>query len=247
MKTNVVFMINIEHDERSKSQQYQWSIKAWEHYAKKHDAELFVLDQPLADIEYMAPQWYKTFVFELLEQSGIDYDQILYVDSDTMPHPDTPNVFEISERKFCAVQNYGSMDWVCRSLENYSKYVFDGFTFPYWKYFNSGMFIINDDHKQMFSDMINFYKDNRDTLVQIQTQLGVGKDQPVLNFFVQKSGVEYKQLPYEFNMQDLPRFEIIGEDMIFTKFGWIYHFNCGVRPSPGAYLKRTYDYFYGDK
>jgi hypothetical protein len=104
---------------------------------------------------------------------------------------------------------------------------------------------MNKDHKQMFEDMISFYENNREAIQEIQNKLGVGKDQPVLNFFVHKSDHEFKKLPYEFNMQDMPRFEIIGQDMIFTKYGWVYHFNCGVRPSPGAYLEATYKFLYG--
>ena len=33
------------------------------------------------------------------------------------------------------------------------------------------------------------------------------------------------KLGYEWNMQDLKRFEILDEEMTFTKVGWIYHFN----------------------
>jgi len=46
-----------------------------------------------------------------------------------------------------------------------------------------------------------------------------------LNFFVQKENIDYKQLGYEWNMQDMRRFEILDEELTFTKIGWIYHFN----------------------
>ena len=51
-------------------------------------------------------------------------------------HPNTPNFFELSENKFCGV-SVGSMDWIIRSIENYSHHLFDGFTFPYYRYINS--------------------------------------------------------------------------------------------------------------
>jgi hypothetical protein len=67
--------------------------------------------------------------------------------------------------------------------------------------------------------------DNRDNIVKLQDTYGVGTDQPVLNFFVQKENIDYKQLGYEWNMQDMRRFEILDEELTFTKIGWIYHFN----------------------
>ena len=48
---------------------------------------------------------------------------------------------------------------------------------------------------------------------------------PVLNFSVKQKNIEYKQLGYEWNMQHMQRFEILDEDLTFTKIGWIYHFN----------------------
>lgn len=238
-------MISVVHDERSRNQKHEWSVKSWQKWCEKNNCELFVLDQPLYEIEYMAPQWYKSFVFDVLEANEIDYDQILYVDSDTIVHPDMPNIFETSERKFCAVRNYGSVDWVLRSYETYKKFFFEDVTFPYYEYFNSGVMLFNKDHKPMFDELKQFYHDNRDNIVYVQNNFGVGKDQPVLNFFVQKTkDVELKLLPYEFNMQDMMRFEVIGPDMLHTQYGWIYHFNCGVRPTPGYWMEATYKYLY---
>ena len=59
----------------------------------------------------------------------------------------------------------------------------------------------------------------------MQEKFSVGTDQPVLNFMVQSENVDYKQLGYEWNMQDLNRFELLDEELTFTKVGWIYHFN----------------------
>jgi len=239
---NIVYMVNIVHDERSVSQKYEWSVLSWRNWCKANNAELFILDQKLFDIDHMAPQWYKTFIFDLLDANEIEYDKVLYVDSDTIVHPNMPNIFDLqSKGEFCAIQNIGSMDWVLRSLENYSKHVFEDFTFPYYEYFNSGVMLFDKTHKPMLKNMQEFYHANKELLVEIQNKLGVGKDQPVFNFFVQKES-KLKLLPYEYNMQDLMRFEAIGPDMLHTRHGWIYHFNCGVKPSPGYWMEQTYKY-----
>lgn len=244
---NVIFMINVIHNERSKSMSYNNSIKSWQKWATKNNAELFILDSAIADIDYMLPQWYKMYVFDLLDNSNIKYNKILYVDSDTFVHPDMPNVFSEVENdnSFIAVRNFGSMDWVIRSMEIYSHYIFNDYRFPIMEYFNSGFFIIDKSHRKMFDDIKTFYEKNRDTLIKIQ-KFGVGKDQPVLNFFVQlNKNINLKLFPYEYNMQSLPAFELLGDDLLYTKFGWIYHFNAGCHPSPGYWIDKTFNFFYG--
>ena len=53
MGKNIIFIINIIKDERSKNQGYDYSIKSWKHYSQKIKADLFVLDEPLFDFSYM--------------------------------------------------------------------------------------------------------------------------------------------------------------------------------------------------
>tara|TARA_A100000164_G_C21926461_1_gene783344 strand:- start:1787 stop:2539 length:753 start_codon:yes stop_codon:yes gene_type:complete len=248
--SNVVFMVNIKNDDNpTRVTPYEYSINSWKKWCDKNDSELFVLDQYIHEPNYSRPNWYKLYVFDLLEANEIDYDQILVVDSDTIVHPDCPNFFELSENKFCAVHNDGSYDWVCRSLENYSKHLFDGFTFPLWEYFNSGFLIMNKSHRDFYKKIIKFYLENRDFIVKLQDTFGVGTDQPVINFFVHKENIDLKLLPYRFNMQDMFRKEILGGDMLFTKVGWVYHFNAIPNNVDSKltveWMKRTYEYFYG--
>jgi len=142
-----------------------------------------------------------------------------------MIHPNAPNIFDITDNKFCAVHGYGSYDWICRSIENYKKHLFPDVDVPLFEYFNSGVIICNKKHKSFYDKVINFYLNNRDNIVKLQETYHVGTDQPILNFFVQKENIDYKQLGYEWNMQDMRRFEILDEELTFTKIGWIYHFN----------------------
>ena len=207
-------MVNIVHDDRSKTQGYEWSIKSWRNWSDKNDCDVFILDSPVYNLSEVKPQWHKLLVFDLLDNQGIEYDQILYVDSDTIVHPDCPNMFNMSDNKFCGVSAIGSMDWICRSIENYSVHLFDNFMFPYWKYINSGFMIMNGEHKKLFKDILDFYFTNKDRILWMQNNLGVGTDQPVVNFFLNKENIDYKLLPYEYNMQDMMRFEVLGQDML---------------------------------
>lgn len=223
---NVVFMVNLpENKKQGRNAPYHHSVASWQKWCDTNDVLLFVLDQRIHEETYMNANWHKVYVFELLNANDIDYDQVLIADADTIIHPNAPNVFNLTENKFCAVHGFGSYDWECRSIENYKKYLFPDVDVDLFDYFNSGIIVCNKNHKDFYSKVIEFYNQNQDLLVKMQETYNVGTDQPVLNFLVKQENVDYKQLGYEWNMQDLKRYELLDEDLTFTKVGWIYHFN----------------------
>ena len=245
-------MVNIKSNKKlNRTTPYEYSIKSWKKWADKNNCELFILEDWVYDESIINPNWHKLLVFDLLENNEIDYNQILVVDSDTIPHPNCPNFFDMSENKLCGVHNDGSYDWVCRSIENYSKHIFDGFTFPLWEYINSGFLIINKNHKKLYQNIMKFYLENNENIRILQESFGVGTDQPIINFFIQKEKIDMKLLSYKFNMQDMFRKEILTDDLLFTKLGWVYHFNAIPNNVDSQltihWMKKTYEYFYGNK
>ena len=108
----------------------------------------------------------------------------------------------------------------------------------------------NKDYEKIFYDkIINFYTSNSESLVKLQEAYGVGTDQPILNFFVQQENIDCKYLPYEWNMQDMSRTEILNDRFTFAKIGWIYHFN-GIPNNQNSdlsyhWMKKTYEHLYG--
>ena len=223
---NIVFIVNLpEEKKEGRNTPYMHSVSSWKKGCDKYKHELFVLDERIYPEDQMNANWHKLFVFQLLEANNIKYDQILIVDADTIIHPNAPDVFELSDNKFCAVHNFGSYDWVCRSIENYKKFLFPDVELNLFDYFNSGVIICNKSHKTLYEKIIEFYLDNREKIIILQDKYCVGTDQPILNFFIQKENVDYKQLGYEWNMQDLRRFEILDEDLTYIRIGWLYHFN----------------------
>jgi|TARA_R110001606_G_scaffold382039_1_gene543575 hypothetical protein len=226
MSKNIVFIVNLpESKKQGRSQPYQYAVDSWSTWCDNNNCELFVLTERIYPESYMNANWHKLFIFQLLEANKIDYDQILIVDADTIIHPKAPNIFELTDNKFCAVHNFGSYDWVCRSIENYKKHLFPKVDIPLFEYFNSGVIICNKSHKEFYQKIINYYLDNQKNITTLQNTYHVGTDQPILNFFIQKDKIDYKQLGYEWNMQNMQRFEILDNELTFTKIGWIYHFN----------------------
>jgi len=118
MKKNIVFIPFVKDDSRAtRSLPYKYSIASWRKWCDKNDCDLVIMDEPICPISEMKITWQRWYVLDILENSGIDYDQVLMVDADTIIHPDTPNFFELTEGKLCGCEFDGSWDWVLRSVE----------------------------------------------------------------------------------------------------------------------------------
>ena len=156
----------------------------------------------------------------------------------------------MSEGKLCGAYFDGSWDWVLRSIENYSKYAFDNYMMPWWEYFDCGFVLVNKNHKQFFNDIVSYYFTNQDTLIQLQETFHTGTDQTPVNMLTHKHNIDLKLLPYEFNMCDMARKEILGDDLLFTKIGWIYQYNAIPNNTDNQltnyFMKKTYEHFYGE-
>ena len=249
MKRNIIFLTAIKFPgQEHRSAPYKYGIASWKHWCKKNDCDLFVLDEPIFEPEYCKPNFYRYWAFDLLDAQGIEYDQICLTDADCIIHPDCPNFFELTDHKYTVTNTEGSMDWVCRSLENYAKYIFKD-SFPLHQYFNAGFQVINENHKNLINKFKQFYADNREQIIWMQTNFGVGTDQPLINFIVNLSEIETKYLHYQYCMADLARKEILDNNMTFTKvLPGIYQFNA-IPDNDKAdktmyWMKRTYEELY---
>ena len=245
---NIVFMPLIKLNDRSNP--YHYSYKSWKKWCDKNNCHLFVLEDLIHEIDYMKITWQRYHLFDILDANEIDYDQVLMIDADTIVHPDCPNFFEMTDNKYVGVHNNGSYDWVCRSIENYSKHIFNGKMIDCWSYINGGFQIVNKNHKDFFKKVLNFYFQNRDNLVTMQNTFFVGSDQTPINFLLDINEISCKLLPYEFNMVDMSRKEILDEQLTMTKVGWIYHYNAIPNNNNGVltnyWMEKTYKYLYGE-
>lgn len=172
------------------------------------------------------------------------------VDADTIVHPNCPNFFKLTDYKFSAVHNDGDYDWVIRSIENY-EYELNGNVdvqpFHVWEYFNTGFMITNKRYRWLHEKLLKFYWDNQNKIVSLQQKYGVGTDQPLMNYMV-RDDVKVNLLPYQFNMQDLARKNVLDDRMLFTKIPGIYHFNAmeGGPDKVNYWLNKTFKYLYND-
>ena len=219
---NVVFMIDIQNDDRSKNTPYKLSQEVWKAWIEdKPDTELFVLNEPLFDDPNIRPNFYKMYFPQLMEATGQEWDKCLYVDSDTIPSPDLPNIFDVVGDKFGVVRNFGSCEWVVRSILNWRNNLFpEEPILNYSRYFNSGMMVFSKHHTEFFEKAQECFTENFAKIMGL-VRLGCGIDQTMLNFLTRKHNVDMMWLPYEYNMQDLIRFEVPDDWP-----GYIWHFNA---------------------
>ena len=227
MKKNIVFMTAVKVPGReSRSAPYKYGIESFKRLCDKRNYQLVVLEEPIFDVSVMKPNFYRYFCFDLLENSGIEYDQILLTDADAVIHPDCPDFFKLTNNQLTVTHTDGSYDWTVRSMENYGYEIF-GKNFNLWKYFNAGFIVLNESHKDLLKSFTNFYLENQEKIRHIQEQYKTGTDQPLINHFVHNVfNIPVNILPYRYCMADLYGKNLLSDDMLFTSIEGIYQFNA---------------------
>lgn len=242
MSKNIVLLTAVTiPGKESRSKCYKYGIDSWKNWCKTNNSELVVLDELLYPNEIMKVNFHRYYAFDILDNSGIEYDQICITDADCIIHPECPNFFKLTENKYTVTRAIGSMDWICRSMENYAEHLFDGKTYDIFKYFSAGFQVVNKQHRHIWKKFIDFYFENREKIISLQENFGVGTDQPVINGIVNLSSTEVKYLPYEFCSVDLKRFNLLDNELTFTKcIKGIYQFNGIPDEHRDYFMEKTY-------
>lgn len=247
---NIVFIPNIDLN-NGRNESYHYSVKSWQHWCDKNDVLLIEWKDPIADPSLLKVTLQRYWVHDILNHNQIDYDQVLIVDADTIIHPDAPNFFNETDHKFSVVLNNGCYEWTTRSIENWGNALFpkESKLHP-WKYFNGGFQITNKSHIPFYNFVKDFYLNNIKIINEWNDTIKAGTDQTIINYLAQIYKVDTKCLPECYNLQDLFRKNLLHipghswfpDELIFTKAGWIYHFNA-IPQNPrhvSYWLERTY-------
>jgi len=237
MKKNIVFIPK----DQIKTTTSEHSINSWKSWSHKNNYEFLILEESICK----DPSFDKFFIFDLLEEANMKYDQILLANSDTIINPNSPNIFDLSDRKLCGIFYDSSYDFLFKNIENYSKYIFEDYIFPYWEYLDTGILVLNEKHKEFINLVKNYYLENLNAIENIKDSFKIGSDQPIFNFLMHLEKVDFKILPYEWNMQDMIRKEAISNNnpLLFTDIGWIYQFNF-LSGHKDYLMKNTYEKLY---
>ena len=250
---NIIFIPAIDAG-RGRHHSYNYSIKSWKKWADLHNHEVLVWDEPLYSWDEMTIPWQRYHLFKILEANNIEYNQVLMVDCDTVINPNTPNFFEMTDNKYSVVLDNGCWEWTGRSLRHY-KDLFDNFEIERGLYFNGGFQIVNENHKQFFDEVLDFYFTNQDTLIEKQKS-GLSTDQTPINYLIQTKGIEVKLLPQTYNLHHMSSKNLLNfgqswwGDSLENLYeqAWVYHFNAIPQNQMGRdssyFIERAYKELY---
>tara|TARA_R110000824_G_scaffold311526_2_gene498631 strand:- start:817 stop:2166 length:1350 start_codon:yes stop_codon:yes gene_type:complete len=256
MKKNVVFWVGVKNNQYAeKYGGWEWmdiSRKTWEYWCYKNDVVFFPMEKPIEeDLTRFRINWQKSiYCFDLLEEAGIDYDQIFLVDATCMVKWDMPNIFELTDHKFTAWRETDNLNWVYESITGYNDF-FGGFNFDKQKYFSSGILIFNEKHKEVFKSFKQLYYDNTDKFLELQDKIvRKGTEQTPLNYWLQINNVEMNlNLPFSYKLTHIHRKEMfkhswqLNEDMtpFFIKYGYNWVFNGIPKNQRTEVMKQSWD------
>ena len=220
---NVIFWVGVKSNdpaviEKHKYGNYSWmeySKKTWEYWAKKNNCYFVHYDTTEhVDLLKYKVNWQRWFeVFDFIESKGItDYDQILLTDASIMAKWDMPDIFQHTERKFCALRGNENLNWTYASIQGYQD-LFAETSYRVNDYIASGYCIFNRDHKPMLESLKKFYYDNHELLLEREDKtVKRGRDQPILNYMLRKHNIDIKYLPIVYGVSHLYRRQVLNHN-----------------------------------
>jgi len=212
-----------------------YSKQAWQFWCDTNGYELVIYDEPSIEdtskYRITIQRWFD--IFDFLDRKNIKYDQIAMADACSMPRWDCPDFFKLTDNKFTAGLDHDNLRWIYESVQGY-KDVFNGYELDINKYFCSGFTVFNESHRELFKEFKEFYMENDDTFVELQTKtVKRGTCQTPLNYLVQKNNIDITYFPKPYRLSHLHRKEMLNhnwqlnEDMtpFFIKYGYVWMFS----------------------
>lgn len=245
MSKNLIYMVAINHStsEFLNSDYSKYAINSWKAWCSKNNIDFLVISEH--DERYKFPVWNKDRIFEIV---GNKYDKIGNVDSDTMVKWDAPNPFDLYTDEFCGVVDRGSLRWVMNSIEQYSKFYDDSIAIDLDNYINSGVTFFTPNHKYIYDNLIELYKERSNELDVIK---GVGKVQTLLNLELVKTNTSIKFLPPSWNLFSIHKKNMFKHNWqlnldttpFFVKYAYIWHFTGFPIENRISIMKQVWDNF----
>lgn len=217
----------------------EYCLNTWKYWCDKHDVQLFILDEPLSDTQHMKPTWQRWHALDVLDANEVEYDQVALIDVDTMIHWNAPNLFEETKGQFSVCVDNDNINWTKQSIDGYQKY-FEDVNFDWTTYFNCGVIVISKRHIELCKNILSFWYDNQEELIQVQDTLRKGTDQTPVNYIARQSECFINYLDKKWNLTHLNRKEII-QDFMFVDCGYIWHFNGFDKAHRAPLMQQTWD------
>ena len=252
---NIVFIPNISLGD-SRSTPYHYSVKSWQKWSEQYnDVKVIEWDEAIMDPKEFKITLQRYWVHDILKHNGVEYEQVLVVDADTIIHPGCPNFFKETRGKFGVTVNNGCYEWVTRSIKQWGNALFPNEPkVKSWNYFNGGFQITNKKHIPFYTKVQKYYTSNINKINILNDQIKAGTDQTIINYLAQQNNIDITYMSESYNLQDLfrknllhiPNYSWFQDELIFLEAGWIYHFNAIPQNDRHVnyWMERTYKELY---
>jgi lipopolysaccharide biosynthesis glycosyltransferase len=213
---DLIFMVSMPFNRDQSHLQY--ALATWEPWCRRQGARLFIQREPLEDVRLMKPTWQRYHLFDILERAGIAFDRVAMVDCDVMARWDCPRFFDLAGEGLGVVRDT-SWRWLYQSCQS-RQHLFPGVDLPWHDYFNAGVMVVNHRHRRFFRAVLDFYRQHRDQLLELE-RAGGGTDQTIVNYLARRERIPLTYLPPPFNLQPINN---LAAGDLFVEMGYLWHF-----------------------
>lgn len=243
MAKNIVFITAFDREDEHPYRKY--CFLSWRQWCEKNDAQIFIFERDVNFTTDIPLEWKRFFYREILDELGIEFNQIALVDMDTMAHPLCPNFFEITEGKIGVVSDYDDPERTQNSLNFYLQ-AMDGVSCNWDGFFNVGVMVANSNHSEFFAKCYEKYNQlcNSEVFLRERLQESAVKlydHATLINIMAKELQVELKYLPKLYNITR-PHSKSLMSRRFAIEVSGIWHFvDCNV-DMRNDYMER----FWGD-
>ena len=192
-KKNIVYWCGVKPEDdrvstRFKYGDYEWmeySKKTWEYWCKKNGVEFVHYDKPSRpDQMRYKINWQRWF--DIFDYIGDDYKSVLTVDASIMIRWDCPNLFDLASWGTMLLRNDENWRWTYESAKGYED-MFPDVKFSHKDYFASGFFMFNRKSAYLIEQLKEFFFEHEEEILKREDETVLrGRDQPILNYIVQR-------------------------------------------------------------
>ena len=252
---NVVFWIGVKskdpllNEKHGGFKYFDYSKNTWKYWCDKNNITFFEYTNPgLNDTGTHKVTWQRWFDLEK-QLEHIDWNKVAVVDASYMIRWDAPNFFDLTTNNLSCFQALENIKWMDEGIKGYQN-LFPNVSFDLKRYIDCGFQIFTKTHLEFLNQLKDFYFNNTDQILLLQSKVGRGTDQPVYNYLLQQNNIDFRfELPSSFNLNHMNRFNWFAhnwqlkEDQTpyFVKYGYLWKYSGFDRRQREDLMKQTWN------
>jgi hypothetical protein len=255
MEKNVLFWVGVKSkdpltlEKHGNFEYFEYSKKTWKYWCKKNNILFFEYNTPsLEDVKNHKITWQRWFDLDN-QLKEIKWDKVAVVDASYMIKWDTPNFFNLSSKNLSVFRALENIRWMDEGIRGYQE-LFPNTSFDLKKYIDCGFQIFTKNHLPFLVKLREFYVKNLNKILELQSKVGRGTDQPVYNYLLQQENIDFKfELPNSYNLNHMNRFDWFSHNWqlkedntpFFIKYGYLWKYSGFDRKQRNPLMKQTWD------